>query len=92
MPSANVVPHQTALHGAAERGFDKFVEFLAANGADLTARDANGRTPLDAARGVSGNGRGGADAFPTTVALLESLMKAKGIPVPPSPSVPAPPK
>ena len=80
MPSANAVPNQTALHGAAEHGFDKFIEFLVANGADLTAKDANGRTPLDAARGAGGN-RGGADAYPKTVALLESLMKAKGIPV-----------
>jgi len=81
MPSANAVPNQTALHGAAEHGFDKFIEFLVANGADLTAKDVNGRTPLDVARGAGGQ-RGGADAFPTTVALLENLMKAKGIPVP----------
>ncbi len=80
MPSANAVPNQTALHGAAEHGFDKFIEFLVANGADLTAKDASGRTPLDVARGAGGV-RGGADAFPKTVALLESLMKAKGIPV-----------
>lgn len=81
MPSANAVPNQTALHGAAEHGFDKYIEFLVAHGADLTAKDANGRTPLDAARGAGG-ARGGADAFPKTVALLESLMKAKGLPVP----------
>jgi ankyrin repeat protein len=80
MPSANAVPNQPALHGAAEHGFDKFIEFLVANGADLTAKDASGRTPLDVARGAGGV-RGGADAFPKTVALLESLMKAKGIPV-----------
>jgi len=80
MPSANAVPNQTALHGAAEHGFDKFIEFLVAHGADLTAKDANGRTPLDVARGAGGV-RGGADAFPKTVALLESLMQAKGIPV-----------
>jgi ankyrin repeat protein len=80
MPSANAVPNQTALHGAAEHGFDKFIEFLVAHGADLTAKDANSRTPLDVARGAGGI-RGGADAFPKTVALLESLMKAKGIPV-----------
>jgi ankyrin repeat protein len=80
MPSANAVPNQTALHGAAEHGFDKFIEFLVANGADLTAKDASGRTPLDVARGAGGV-RGGADAFPKTVALLESLMKAKGIEV-----------
>jgi ankyrin repeat protein len=80
MPSANAMLNQTALHGAAEHGFDKFIEFLVANGADLTVKDAGGHTPLDVARGAGGV-RGGADAFPKTVALLESLMKAKGIPV-----------
>lgn len=84
MPSANAVPNQTALHGAAEHGFDSFIEFLVANGADLTAKDVNGRTPYEVARGAGGL-RGGADAFPKTVALLESLMKAKGIPVPAAP-------
>ena len=85
MPSANAVPNQTALHGAAEHGFDKFIEFLVAHGADLTAKDASGRTPLDVARGAGGN-RGGADAYPKTVALLESLMKAKGIAVAAAPA------
>jgi uncharacterized protein len=87
MPSANAVPNQTALHGAAEHGFDKFIEFLVANGADLSAKDAGGRTPLEVARGAGGV-RGGADAFPKTVALLESMMKAKGMPIP---AVQAPP-
>lgn len=81
MPSALAVPHQTALHGAAERGFNAFIEFLVANGADLQAKDANGRTPLDLAKGVGGAGRGAAESFPKTVALLESLMAAKGIPL-----------
>jgi ankyrin repeat protein len=80
VPTANAVPNQTALLGAAEHGFDKFIEFLVAHGADLSAKDASGRTPLEVARGAGG-ARGGADAFPKTVALLESLMKAKGIPV-----------
>ncbi len=83
MPSAFAVANQTALHGAAEHGFDKFIEFLVANGADLTAKDANGRTPLDVARGAGGV-RGGPDAFPKTVTLLESLMKEKGIAIPES--------
>jgi ankyrin repeat protein len=80
VPSANAMPNQTALHGAAEHGFDKYIEFLVAHGADLTIKDATGRTPLDVARGAGGV-RGGADAFPKTVALLETLMKAKGLPV-----------
>jgi uncharacterized protein len=81
VPGPHAVPNQTALHGAAEHGFDKYIEFLVAHGADLTAKDANGHTPLDAARGAGG-ARGGPDAFPKTVALLESLMKEKGIPIP----------
>ena len=44
VPSASAVPHQTALHGAAERGFTPFVKFLAENGADLQVKDARGRT------------------------------------------------
>jgi ankyrin repeat protein len=83
MPSPFAVPHQTALHGAAERGLNPFVEFLVANGADLQAKDAMGRTPIDLARGVGVAGIRGqaAEPFPKTAALLESLMTAKGIPV-----------
>jgi len=73
VPSASAVPHQTALHGAAERGYTPFVKFLAEHGADLQARDANGRTALDLAKGVGPAGRGQAESFPDTVALLESL-------------------
>jgi ankyrin repeat protein len=83
VPSPFAVPHQTALHGAASHGFTPFVEFLAAHGADLQAKDADGRTPLDLARGVGGGGgRGPApEPFPETVALLQSLMAAKGSPL-----------
>ena len=71
VPSAGAVPHQTALHGAAERGFTPLVKFLAENGADLRAKDANGRMPLDLAKSVK-------EPIPDTVALLESLMAAPG--------------
>jgi uncharacterized protein len=77
MPSAQAVPHETALHGAAARGLNDFVKFLADHGADLQARDANGRTPLDLARGTGASGRGQAESFPETVKLLESLIAAK---------------
>jgi ankyrin repeat protein len=49
VPSPRAVPHQTALHGAAQRGLTYVVEFLAAHGADLNAADANGRTALQLA-------------------------------------------
>jgi ankyrin repeat protein len=68
VPSPFAVPDQTALHGAASHGFTAFVEFLAANGADLQAKDANGRTALDLAKGTGVSGRGAAESFPETVA------------------------
>jgi ankyrin repeat protein len=83
VPSPFAVPHQTALHGAAERGLNAFVEFLVANGADLQVKDASGRTPLDLAKGigVAGIRQAAGEPFPKTVALIESLMAAKGIPL-----------
>ena len=79
VPSATAVPHQTALHGAAERGFTPFVKFLAENGADLQAKDANGRTALDLAKGVGVPGvrQAAGEGFPETAALIESLMASK---------------
>ena len=81
VPSASAVPDQTALHGAAERGFTAVVKFLADNGADVEAKDANGRTALDLAKGIGVPGvrQAARDPFPETVALLESLMAAKGV-------------
>jgi ankyrin repeat protein len=78
VPSALAVPDQTALHGAASHGFTAFVEFLAAHGADLQAKDASGRTPFDLAKGAGGGGRGAAESFPKTAAAIESLIAAKG--------------
>jgi ankyrin repeat protein len=78
VPSALAVPHQTALHGAAERGYTALVKFLAEHGADLQAKDANGRTAIDLARGTGPAGRGQAESFPETVALLESLVAVSG--------------
>lgn len=76
IPGPAAVPHRTALHGAALKGFDPLVEFLVANGADLYAKDANGRTALDLAMGRYEENflRQAAEPHVTTVALLEKLM------------------
>jgi ankyrin repeat protein len=84
VPSAAAVPHQTALHGAAERGFTPFVKFLAEHGADLQAKDADGRTALDLAKGIGVRGvrQAAAEPFPETAALLEALMSGGSTPLP----------
>jgi ankyrin repeat protein len=68
---------QTALHGAAFRGWNKLVEFLVENGADLNATDNDGATPLDAALGrMRASARGGAsEVHEDTAALLASLVE-----------------
>lgn len=76
VPSPRAIPHRTALHGAAMKGFSPFVEFLVANGADLYAKDANGFTALDLASGRYEEAflRQAAEPHVETVALLEKLM------------------
>jgi len=67
---------QTALHGAALKGYDQVVQFLADHGARLDAKDRRGFTALDAALGKAGGvGFDGASAEPheTTAALLRKL-------------------
>jgi ankyrin repeat protein len=65
---------QTALHFAA-LSMDSVVELLVMNGANLEAKDRQGRTPLDMASGKGGPGRAGAAAVPrpSTIALLRKL-------------------
>ncbi|HTW64376.1 MAG TPA: ankyrin repeat domain-containing protein [Bryobacteraceae bacterium] len=68
---------QTALHGAAQKGYDQVVQFLADHGAKLDVKDAKGRTPLDAAMGLLGNGGfdgSRRDVHESTAALLRKLM------------------
>jgi ankyrin repeat protein len=42
----------TAMHGAAHRGWTPIIELLAESGADLNVREAEGRLPLDYAKGI----------------------------------------
>jgi ankyrin repeat protein len=78
MPNPNAVPHQSALHGAAERGYTSFVTFLVEHGADLQMTDAEGRTALDLAKGVgvAGVRQAQGEGFPETVKAIEALMAA----------------
>jgi ankyrin repeat protein len=71
---------QTALHGAALKGYNQVVQFLADHGAKLDVKDKRGFTPLDVALGKAGGlGFDGAAAEPheSTAALLRKLMAAQ---------------
>jgi uncharacterized protein len=63
-----------AIHGAANRGANDVIEYLAANGARLDVADAQGRTPLDWAAGVF-LATHPPVRKPDTIALLERLQK-----------------
>jgi ankyrin repeat protein len=68
---------QSALHGAAFWGFDDVVQFLVDRGAKLDVKDRQGKTPLDAAKGLSGGvGFDGSSSVPrpSTAALIEKLL------------------
>ena len=68
---------RTALHGAALQGYDDVIRFLAGRGADLTAKDHKGFTPLDTALGRAGGfGFTGQEGVVRegTAALIRSLM------------------
>src|SRR4029077_7243299 len=70
---------QTPLHGAAFWGWTPAVELLVARGADLNAKDNQGKTPVDSALGkAGGNSRGGqrVDVHEDTAELLRKLMAA----------------
>jgi ankyrin repeat protein len=69
---------QTALHGAAQSGWNSFVQLLADHGATITVKDRFGSTPLDVAEGkVGSSGRpgvgGGGEVHKDTAALLTKL-------------------
>jgi hypothetical protein len=66
-----------AIHGAANRGSDDIIRWLAGNGAELDIADNVGRTAIDWAHGVFLATHPPVDR-PETVALLESLMSQTG--------------
>jgi ankyrin repeat protein len=70
----------TALHGAANRGSDDIIRFLAEHGADLTAQDNEHRSALDWAQGVF-LATHPPEAKPSSIALLTDLLKARALEV-----------
>lgn len=71
---------ETAMHGAAQRGADKVMRFLAAHGADLEPRDKSGRTPMDEAIGQINESDSDNARRPerrSTQALLKELIAAR---------------
>ena len=94
-PNAANKDGRVALHGAAHKGRNAVVQMLVDRGAKLDAHDNGSRDtftgalfghtwePVDYARGLVRVGVQSAIAHPETEALLEKLMKERGIPVPP---------
>jgi ankyrin len=77
----------TPLHEAARWGWNDVVKFLVEHGANLSAKDDRGMTPLDSALGkAGGNSRGGAriDIHEDTAALIRKLMAANTTTAPPA--------
>jgi ankyrin repeat protein len=62
-----------AIHGAANRGLDKVIEFLASKGAQLDKPDNYKRTPITWAEGVF-LATNAPEAKPTSIALLQKLI------------------
>jgi uncharacterized protein len=65
---------ETALHGAADRGADRIIQYLVENGAKLDVKDDHEHTPLDIAQGGEVRGHPG---YPATIALLSGLMSVR---------------
>ena len=69
---------RSAIHGAANRGANDVIKYLAANGALLDVPDKEGRTPLDWAAGVF-LATHPPVRKPETIALIERLKKQKAV-------------
>jgi len=69
---------QTALHIAAQAS-DGIVKYLSEHGANLDAKDKQGRTALDVAMGVGVRARIGGESTvrESTAALLRQLMSSR---------------
>jgi uncharacterized protein len=64
---------ETAMHGAALRGANSIVKFLAEKGANINVKNKQGFTPLDIANGKGGLMGAPRDPRPATMALIQEL-------------------
>ncbi|MGP0074328.1 MAG: ankyrin repeat domain-containing protein [Bryobacteraceae bacterium] len=62
---------ETALHGAAHRGADSIAQYLVEKGANASARNKRGFTPLDLALGKGGYNGGLGPVHDTTAAIIK---------------------
>jgi len=71
---------RTALHGAAQKGWNDMVRFLVENGAEVQPVDASGRTPRDMAKGnyELAITEASPDPLTETVTLLEEFCRQDG--------------
>lgn len=77
------------VHGAALWGWNEFIKFAVANGADVNAADNGGFTALDVAMGKSGaQNRAGGVVNEVTAGVLLELGAVAGTPVAPPPGPP----
>ncbi len=67
---------ETAMHGAARRGADTIIQYLADNGAKINAANKQGLTPYDLAMGKGGTGR--LPPKEVTAALIQKLGGSAG--------------
>ena len=88
VPGPDAVPSNTALHGAAQHGYNSVVELLVNNGADLSIPNSTGALPLDVAMGEYQEDFRTTQADPLldTASLIEQLMAERGIAVPERPA------
>ena len=68
----------TAMHGAANRGSDEIIKYLASLGAKVNVKDKEGRTPLTWAEGVF-LATIPAKPKPSSIALIKQLMSASPV-------------
>jgi ankyrin repeat protein len=78
-PKAATDKGETAMHGAALRGSDSIVKFLAEKGGDVNAKNKQGVTPLDVSMGKGGPPGVIRNAHDSTAAVIRQLGGVPGI-------------